>query len=208
MKIQYGRRRFLVVSGKGVLTAALLTAEVSTAGFLLTGCAITLDDIKNWTQEAADALGTVMTLLGAVGIACAACLIALPVAIAAINAIAGAITAYENAPAADKATLWGKILTALQAAFDQVTAFFQTANIPGASIANMIVNIASLVLSAITGFIQKFFPNAAAWFKAKKAALGSGQAIPIIAKQYNPDQFKSAFNAIVVAGGHPEVQLR
>ena len=202
------RRQFFEVSGKGVIGLAIAEATLAGgAAFVLVGCNITIQDVANWTNMGADALGTVLTVLGALGIVCAPCVVAAPIAIAAIHAIAGAITEWENAPVSDKTTLWGKIHTALVAAFDQVTAFLQSANIPMPGIVSMVVNIGSLILSTIAGFIAKFFPGAVSAMQAKRPTLGQTTPIPVTPKVYSPADFKKAFNKVVTDGGHAEVSL-
>lgn len=205
MQIHYGRRRFLTVTGQGALTAALAAAELSATGFLLTGCAVTLDDVIAWTNIGAGAVSTALTLLGIAGIACAVCAVAAPVAIAAIHAIAGAIQEWQAAPAADKATAWQKIELAMQTAVDQVKAFFAGVSIPGGGVATTILNIASLILNTLGGFIAKFFPSVSSHLLGAK--LGA-TAIPSAPKVLSSKDFKKEFNAIVTAGGHPELVLR
>lgn len=205
MKLQYGRRRFLTVSGKGVLGAALLAAEASTAGFLLTGCAVTIDDVVNWTNAGASAIEGVLTLLTMAGVVCAVCAVAAPIAEAAIHAIAGAIQEWEAAPAAQKATTWDKVKLAMQVAIDQVKAFFAGVNIPVNPIVSTILSIASLVLSTLSGFLAQFFPTLS--LSLAEAKLGA-TPIPVTPKSMSHKDFAKAFNAITASAGYPKVVLK
>jgi hypothetical protein len=200
------RRQFFEVSGKGVLGTALLAATAGSA-FYLTGCAVTLDDVIAWTDMGSAAIETVMGLLGTIGLVCAACSVAAPIVIAAIHAIASAIRDWKNAPADQKSTFWGKIQTAINVAITEARNFFASVNIPGANaIANTVLGIASLVLSALTGFIAKFFPTALTAALAQKYMLGS-TVIPVKATFMSSGDFKKQFNALVTGGGHPEFAI-
>lgn len=204
--MKLNRRQFCEVSGKGAIGLAIARATaIGATPFLLAGCGITITDVMNWTQIGAGAISTVMTLLGGIaGFACAACIVAANVATTAINAIAGAITEWQNAPATDKATLWGKIHTALVAAFDQVTAFFNGINLTANPLVKTIISIASLVFSALSGFITKFFPTVALSLNQRQPKMGA-EIIPFSPKEYKPNDFKKALNNILISGGHSEL---
>lgn len=198
------RRQFFEVSGKGTLGTALLAAEVTTAGFFLSGCAVTLDDVINWTNIGAGAVQSVLTILSIAGIACAPCVVAAPIAIAAIHAIAGAIQEWKAADPTQKATLWEKVKLVMQVAVDQAKAFFASVVIPGGTVATTILNIASLVVNTILGFIQQFFPTLSANLKAEYK-VGAATNIPVAPKSLSVNDFKRQLNAILTAGGYPQL---
>jgi len=201
-----GRRKFLGTTVAGACGAALMVAVAGTEMFVLEGCAITLNDVLNWTDIGTSAVGSVLTFLTAAGIVCALCGVAATAAIAAIHAIADAIRQWQAAAPADKATLWGKIHTALTIALSEVGKFFQEINLPLGKLAGMILGIASLVLSAITGFIQKFFPSLLA-ASSRSYKLGATTDIPVAPKEYHTNDFKKEYNKIVISGGHPEAVM-
>ena len=211
-QIRFGRRQFMVTNAKVVVAIAMKSAIVGSAGFLLSGCAITIQDVANWVAEGSAAVQAVLTLLTPLGLACGVCAVAGPALIAAINAISGGIAEWEAAPAADKATTWAKIKLLMQIAFDQSSSFFTAINLPVGALLKTIISIASLVMSAISGFISKFFPALGKTYKLamKKPTsltLSSGGAIPYTPKEYTPAAFKSAFNTVVTENGHPEVVM-
>ena len=201
------RRQFFEISSKGALGVALLAAEVTATGFLITGCgAITLQDVINWTNIGAAAVQTALTILSIAGVVCAACAVAAPIVIAAIHAIASAVQEWESADPTQKATLWDKVKLAMQTAIDQAKAFFANVSVPGGTVATTILGIAGLIINTILGFIQHFFPTLSASLKVEYKV--GTMLIPIAPKELKPGDFKKQFNSIVTAGGYPKLVMQ
>ena len=198
------RRQFFEVASKGVLGVAILrAAAIGGVAFLAVGCKVTLSDVLNWVNDGAGGVSTIIGLLVSAGVlACATCSVLANAAVAAVAAIGTAIQAYENAPAASKATLLGKIETAIQSAITAATEFFHSVSIPGSGLANTILSLAGLILSALTGYLQNFFPHALGTTRAFR--LGTSSAISVTPKSLTLKEYNSTWNAIVTQAGYPE----
>ena len=204
------RRQFFERTGKGVLGLAIVrAAAIGSVAFLAIGCKITLADVLTWVNDGAGGISTIIGLLVSAGVlACATCSVIANAAVAAIAAIGTAIQAYENAPASGKATLLGKIQTAIQAAITAATEFFKSVAIPGGTLADTILSLAGLILSALTGYLQDFFPTALGTVRSfhlgSNAAVSSPVAISVTPKSMSLRQYNAAWNAIVKQAGYPE----
>ena len=192
------RREFIGHLATGAAFVALGGSTI----FMLDGCAFNIQTVLAWVPTATNAIGNVLTLLAGAGIiACVTCSALANVALAAITAVGNAVTAYLNAPATNKTTLLGKIQTALQAALSASTAFFESLTIPDQNIFNLIVGIASLVLSAISGFIGQLgggTPVAASVRMAQKSVSYSPKVYTSVSA------FKGDLNKLYTSYGHPE----
>lgn len=111
--------------------------------------------------------------------------------------VTAAITAYENAPAAQKATLAGKISVALTVVSQQVQQFWADLKIPDASLAQTVAGLLGLVVSTIAGFLAAL-PAAPAPTFARPLA----KTLSITPKVVSVSEFRKEFNAILNAGGH------
>lgn len=195
------RRQFFEVGSKGVIGLALAGAVATS----LSGCSFNIQDILNWVPTATQSISSILSLLVSAGVlACMTCSALANVALAAITAIGTAVQAYLNAPAADKTTLLGKIQTALQAALTASSAFFQTINVPDQKLFTLIIGIASLVLSAISGFIGQVGGT------TPSSAMVMANATPITYKPKvytSTRSYKSDFNKLVAGAGHAELAM-
>lgn len=200
------RRQFLENGSKGSIGIALLTAEASAAGFLLSGCAITLADVITWTNIGAGAIQAALTVLSIAGVVCAVCAVAAPIAQAAIHAIASAIQEWQAADPTQKATLWEKVKLAMQVAIDQAKAFFAGITGTTGAAATAIIGIASLIINTILGFIQQFFPQLSTAAMAAKYSVGA-TPITVAPKSLSAKAFKSQINALLKANGFATVVL-
>jgi hypothetical protein len=198
------RRQFFEVSAKGTLGTAILAAEVGGAAYLLSGCSFNISSILAWVPTATSSISSILTLLvGAGALACLTCSVLANIALAAISAVGTAVQAYQNAPAASKATLLGKIQTGLQAALTASGSFFESANVPDQKLFALIVGIAGLVLSAISGFIAQVggVTPVPATFRLSR------QTIPYSPKVYTLRGYKSDFNKLVKSYDHAELAM-
>lgn len=202
------RRQFTGHLVKGAFGVAVLAAEAGGAAFLLTGCSFNLNSILAWVPTATSSISSILTLLvGAGALACMTCSVLANIALAAISAIGTAVQAYENAPVADKATLLGKIQTALQAAMTASGAFFESANVPDQKTFSLIVGIAGLVLSAISGFIAQVGGSTPVPAIFKVSTPTTTQTIPYSPKVYTLRTYKGSFNKLVTGYGHTELVM-
>lgn len=128
-------------------------------------------------------------------------LLAVKAAFADLSAI---VTEYQNAPSADKATLLGKITTALSAVIDNFQTFVSSLSIPS-GVATLVEGFASLILSTLEGFANALTPTATA--PAIQARL-STRTIQVSPARRSVKDFKKQWNALASANGHPEVELQ
>ena len=199
------RRQFFEVSSKGVIGIALAGAVATS----MSGCAFNVQDILNWIPTATASISSILSLLVGAGVlACATCSVLANVALAAITAVGTAVQAYLNAPAANKTTLLGKIQTALQAALTASGQFFESVNVPDQKLFSLIIGIASLVLSAISGFIGQIGGNPPVQATLKMTGAGVTQGVAYSPKVYTSTRsYKADFNKLATEYGHAELVM-
>lgn len=114
-----------------------------------------------------------------------------------------AVTNYENAPAADKQTLLGKISTALAVLEGTIQQFWNDVQLPNASLAAVVEGLLGIILSTLSAFASQL-PAPAVGTVPKKAL---AKLIVVPAKKRTPKQFKKDFNAVLVQGGYAQYQV-
>jgi hypothetical protein len=208
METVLGRRQFFEISGKGVLGLAITRAvAIGGTAFLVVGCGFSIAEIGTWVSVGNGAIGSILNLLVGAGIlACLTCSALANAAEAAITAIGSAVTDWQNALPADKATTLDKIKLALQVGLQATTQFFESLSLPGSSIISLITGIAGLVLNAIAGFIGQVGTSASAKPMAHEYAV-AGQMVAVTPTVMNAKQFRSAVNKLLVQFNHPELVL-
>jgi hypothetical protein len=72
----------------------------------------------------------------------------------ALDAVLGAITAYQNAPAADKATFGLQLATAIQLAQARLQTFWSTLNVSGTT-AIVVEGLLTILLSTLASFLPQ-----------------------------------------------------
>ena len=201
------RRQFFEVSSKGVLGTALVRAvAVGSVAYLVVGCNVE-QDILDWVKIGGPAIGTILQLLVGAGIiACLTCSASANIAVAAINAIATAVQNWMNAPPASKATLLGKIVTALQDALSAAITFFESVAIPDQKLATLIEGLVSLIVNALSGFIGQLGGTTAA-ASAKREVKLRARTIPVVPVVMKAGTFKTRFNALLTEYQHTEALL-
>jgi hypothetical protein len=134
--------------GKYISSAALaLGIGEVTMGF---GCGV-FTDILTYVPIGLEAFETIISLLDP-SLATALAPIIVKVK-AALADIAAAVQAYQNAPASEKATLLGKITTAINVAIDEIQAFWSSLNLPDQNLATTIADVLQIILSTLAGFL-------------------------------------------------------
>ena len=188
------RRGFI---GKGTLALAGLMV-----GFFNAGCifsANVFENILTYISIGLQAFAAVVSLIPGIPQALAMIIAAVNAAFAAIQK---AVNEYEAAPASQKASLLGAIVTAINAAVDQLAAFLAAIPALPAPLDAAIVALTKIIVSTLEGFLAKLPIGAA---PAKTANL-RGQAVAPVTRTLK--QFKHDFNAELVTAGHPELQLK
>jgi hypothetical protein len=197
------RRGFIKISG------AALLLSTGGAGVLIEGCnaGTVFQDITAWLPTAEMAFAGIVTLLTPFLPPGATVLIG--EVNAAFQVVAAAVTEYENAPAADKATLLGKIRVALAATSDQIQAFLNAVNIPGNPLIAVALGLAQILISAIEGFLNKIpAPAGAKVHLARTSIHCSGVTVVVVPKVRTLSAFKAAYNQVADTNGHPEIELK
>lgn len=157
--------------------------------------------IKIYLPIAVTAISNLLNLLGSVGViplgtgTAAAALV--ETINAAVVAALQAIDEYENDPAADKATLIGKIVSILKAISDNVSSFVSALNLTGNPIISTVTAVVSVIVSTLAGFIQSLMPATPAPVTAKavsRPVTVGGVPVAIAPKRRDRKQFVSDYN--------------
>jgi len=166
---------------------------------VLEGCT-SFATISGWIATGLDSFQSIIDLLVGQGVIMVAIGSAIDLIIkgvkAAISDIGSAVDAYNAAPAASKATLEGKITTAIIAAQDEISQFWNDLQIPDAKVASTVAGLLGLIVSTLAGFMTQLPPAPATvqrrTFQKTLAAVPQKRSI---------GQYKSAFNAILDGNG-------
>lgn len=194
------RREFGKKTGLGFM--ALATG----ASISLTGCNV-FDDILAWVPVGIAAINGIVTVLGPLVPPPAFAIITLVKA--ALADLTAAITQYRNdTNPADKDTLLHKIRTILADIVTNFQSFLDALNLGTNPIEAIVIGLASVILSAIEGFLGQLPQPTPAPAPPAMVRLGS-RNMPITAKLYkNTKDFKSAYNQICVVFHHEEIELK
>lgn len=190
------RREF----GKRVIGAVPTVALAGGLGITTMGlsCGSIWTDIENYVPIGIEAFEEVLSLLDP------ALLTAISGIIkdvqAAFTALTGAITNYENAPAANKTTLVGKITTAINALISALQSFWSAANLPDGSLAQTIEGVLQLIISTLAAFLPLI---GGVLLAASKKLPRTIPIIPRTKAQLKQAQFKKDCNAIFTTHGYP-----
>jgi hypothetical protein len=188
------RRQFGKMVGAGAL--ALGIGEIS-MGF---SCATVYTDIENYVPIGLAAFNTIITLIDPpLATVLAPVIVLVKAAFADLTA---AITEYNNAPAAGKTTLLGKVRLAIQAVIDNLNKFWSDANIPDSPLASMIVGVLQIVVSTLAAFLPLIGGTVASKKVAKEIPI-----VPRTKKQLAKSVVKSDINAVFVKYGYSANQI-
>ena len=183
-------------------TAGMVSGTALTVGPLLglSTCSTVEQDIMNYVPVALTAFSEIITLINPAEAAALAPIIAdVKIALADIQA---AVVAYENAPAANKATLACKIATAIQVAQNELQKFWSDLNIPDAGLAAVIAGILQIVLSTLMAFVPALNCSAPPPASEKKALK---KTVAFTPKKRSVVQFKKDINAELVKGHYAPI---
>lgn len=108
-----------------------------------------------------------------------------------------AIDEYENDPAADKATLAGKIRAALSSMADNVSTFISNLKLTGNPAVNVVASLVSILLSAITGYANQL--PAPVGLAAVSPAMVAGHPLELTPAPLKRKDYVKKFNAALPA---------
>jgi hypothetical protein len=186
----------------GTLAAGALAGTAGVSGFLVGGCNGSIwGEIQTWVPVGISAFEQVLTLiapLAAPGIDAIAELVK-----AGFSVLAGAISQYINAPAADKATFLQKVQLAFKDVSDNLQAFLNAVNVSGSNpIIKVVLGLVSIILSTIASFMAQIGPT-----PAPIALTLGGTRMDVTPVKRTVKQFKQDFNNALVDAGHPELRI-
>ena len=188
------RRSFGKMVGSGVgAMAAVGTLGMTTMGI---SCGSIFADITAYVPVGMEAFQALIVILDPpVALALAPIITA---AKAAFADLAAAVAAYNNAPAANKATLVGKISTAINAVIGELQQFWSDANLPNGGLASTISGVLQIILSTLAAFLPLLGPAPAATRTVAKT-------LPYTSQKRTQKQFKADVNAVLKQGGYSQV---
>jgi hypothetical protein len=192
------RRKF------GQAWATFLLALSVGPSLLVTGCGTSFSTILSWVDTGLAAFQSVVDLLAGQSVINITIGSAIDLIIKAVKAaiadIGTAVSNYNAAPAAAKATLVGKISTALVAAQNEISQFWNDLTIPDAKVASTVAGLLGLIVSTLAGFMSLLPPAPApaalrTFPKTLAGAAPQKRSLP---------QFKAAFNGILDTNGYSQ----
>jgi hypothetical protein len=184
------RRQFGKVTTTGALALGVgeLTMGVS--------CESVFQDISTYVPAGIEAFDVALELLDPTLLA------ALQPAISAVKNgladLAADVEAYENAPAASKATLVGKITTIINIIIGNIQQFWADLNLPDGALATTIENILQVILSVLSSFLPLI--GGSLTYVNKKSL----RYIPFTPEKRSKKQFKAAVNVVLSAHGYAQ----
>jgi hypothetical protein len=193
------RREFGKLIIGAVPTVALGGGLVMTTAGL--SCSNIFTDIETYVPVGLEAFEEVLSLISPAEGAALAGIIT--IVKAAFADLAAAVTAYENAPAANKSTLLGKITTAINAVMGELQQFWTDANLPDGTLASTIENVLQVILSTLAAFLPLIGGAMSAKYQALLAKLP--KQIPFTPQKRTQKQFKAAVNAAFSSHGYSNV---
>ena len=156
-------------------------------------------DISTYVGLGVTAVSGVVAILSGGGIVSTAAGVAITAVLALIKAgfadISAAVAEYENAAPADKATLEGKISTAIQAVVDQIQNFWNDLKIPDAKLASTVQGLLELIVGTLSAFLTKL-PAAPA------APTVTARKLAVAPKMRTAKGFVKDYNNILAQNGY------
>jgi hypothetical protein len=191
------RRNFLVGAG----TAAATIPLAGCPAFLVSLEA----DIMNYVPVGLQAFSSIVSILEDDGVIN-------PIVGTSINTIITAVKAgfsdlqlaienYENAPAANKQTLLGKIATMISVVQGLLQEFWANLNIPDAHLGSVIDGLLGIILSVLAGFASQL-PAVAA-----RVSVKGGKTLAVTPQVMSKKTFKKKFNAELKSAGKAQYAI-
>jgi hypothetical protein len=175
----------------------------------LAGCGITWEEIEEYAQIGISAVDAVLKILVANGVITAQQDASFEAEIQALfTDVKNTVNDYMNAPASDKNTTAGKVLTALQAVANRLGAFWNDLSIPNAQVAATISALLIVVISTLRGFMEWVRSNTKPQLAAMAMPMASARVSSVPPKQRTNSQFKKDFNATLKANGLSSYALK
>ena len=192
--------------GFGKMTSLFLLGLTTTLNVFLAGCGV-FSDILTWIPIGLTAIQGIVTVLGPLVSPGAAAIIALIKV--AFSDLSATITQYQNdTNTADKATLLAKIRTILNDIVTNFQNFLDQLNIGSNPIEAIVIGLANVTLAAIAGFIGQL-PVPAGGVTLTTSFRLSGKSMTIVPKFYKRvGDFRKDYNAVCVADGYPQIQIK
>lgn len=141
------RRQFGKTAGYGALGVGI---GMTTMGL---SCDTVFQDIQNYVPIGIAAFNEILTLISPTEATSLAPIVA--TVKASFADLSVAINQYIQAPSTDKASLEGKIVTAINAVINNLNQFWADANLPNSQAAQTIVGVLQIVLSTLAAFLPK-----------------------------------------------------
>lgn len=192
----------MVITRREFGKAVGVTALGGTLGMTTMGlsCSSIFTDITNYVPVGIAAFQEVLSLLDPTQEAALAPIIqAVKAAFADLAAI---VAQYNAAPAANKASLVGKISTAISAVMAELQQFWNDANLPNSPLAATIEGVLQIILSTLGAFL----PLLGAKVVALPAKYGA-KSVKFSPAKRTQKQFKADVNAVFVKYGYAGHQL-
>jgi len=197
--MNFNRRQFFEVSGKGTLGTAMLLSTAGSSAFLLSGCSV-WTDIENWIPVGEAALNSILSVLSANGVALAPAIQTVVGLIeAGFTALLAAIKEYQSVTPAPVGAL-AKVHEAFQAIVDNFTTFLEALKV-SSPLLSIIVGLAQIVFSTIAAFVNQIppAPAPAASLKMHAVSVG-GIPVSVAAKSRTRRAFKKDWNSSLDTG--------
>lgn len=177
---------------------------------LSSGWACSLTSIYNAIVEyvpvGLSAFSTILSLLSGGGIAVGPIVSGIVTLVnTGFSDLKAAVTAYQQAPAANKATLLGKVSTVLSDIEANLQAFWSNLTVPDAKLESTIQDLLGVIVTTLLGFGTQL--PAAAATPAIQARASLKRTVPGVPQRRSVREFKSAFNDVLVKNGYPEHKL-
>lgn len=198
------RRSFAQKLGSGMLALGALTQLT-----FLTACSV-FDNILKYVAVGLQSFQAVVDLLAGAGVIVPGLGTVIDAAIALVKAgladLQVVVTAYENAPADQKATLLQKVSLALAIAEANIQQFWSELKIPDAKLSSLVKGLLEIILSTLAGFGTQLPPPPTSAVLDKMKSVPRGLTVTPIKR--SASQFKKDFNGVLSAGGYSQYAVR
>jgi tetrahydromethanopterin S-methyltransferase subunit F len=188
------RRAFATSIAKAAVTIAAAGSFLGVAS-----CGNIFAAIEKYVPVGLQGFTAVVNLLAGAGVLPLGTGTAVQLLITAVKAafadVTVAVQDYQAAPAADKATLLGKISTVVADAETNIQLFWSNLNLPAGSTATLVEGLLQVIVSTLMGFgTQLPAPASSKEMRAKRSAIPDTKLINATPKMRSVAQFKADFN--------------
>lgn len=126
--------------------------------------------------------------------------------------VSAAIAFYQSAPAAAKSTALGKVDTALEGLVGGLQKVLNSFGLSSQTDQQAAVAALMLLIATLSGIQAGITPAGVTAARARRAAIPARMVVGAqsveISSTADPKKFKAQYNAIMNAGGHPQLQLQ